>query len=318
MNSGETENRGTSKLNDFIATSYNAQERVYDVFSKSGEKAAHAASWLRTGTINHWRFKRMYKLVDALLTDSPGASWLTVGDGRYGLDAQYLISHGAEALPTDVSETLLIEARDAGLIKDFRKENAESLTFTDRSFDYVLCKESYHHFPQPTKALYEMLRVARQAVIMIEPNDQTLVQGSVATLSRMMKDAIKKLLGRRTDYHNFESSGNYVYAISRREMEKVALGIGLQTVAFKGINDYYLPGVEFEPADLSNRLFRRVSGQISRSDLLCRIGISQPGLLAVMLFKQPPAAALRERLGEQGFRLVDLPQNPHLKAGSQS
>ena len=303
-------------MSNFVATSYRTHERVYDAYSKGGEKAAHAASWLRPGTINHWRFERMYKLVDPLLADNRGSRWLTVGDGRYGLDAQYLMSHGAQALPTDISDTLLREAKSAGLIKDFRKENAESLSFADESFDYVLCKESYHHFPRPMKALYEMLRVARRAVMMIEPNDQTLVQGAVSTSSRMLKDAVKRLLRRRIDYHNFESSGNYAYAISRREMEKVALGIGLQTVAFKGINDYYLPGVEFERADPANRLFKEVSGKIARFDFLCRIGISQPGLLAVMFFKEPPTNPLKSSLLRQGFNVVDLPRNPSAEVAS--
>ena len=296
-----------------VSASYRAQEQVYDAYSRDGDKAEHAAAWLKPGTINHWRFDRLYKLVDPLLAQAPGAQWLTVGDGRYGLDAQYLIAHGAQALPTDISDTLLAEAKSAGLIEVYRKENAEALSLADESFDYVFCKESYHHFPQPMKALYEMLRVARQAVIMIEPNDQTIVSGGVAVLSRMLKDIVKRVLGRPVDYHNFETSGNYAYAISRREMEKVALGAGMQVVAFRGINDYYLPGVEFEPADPANRLFRRVAAKIARYDRLCKMGVSQPGLLAVVLFKRPPSAELREALARQGFDVIDLPKNPYLK-----
>lgn len=39
----------------------------------------------------------------------------------------------------------------------------------DDAFDYVLCKDSYHHMPRPMIALYQMLRVARRAVVLIEP-----------------------------------------------------------------------------------------------------------------------------------------------------
>ena len=162
------------------------------------------------------------------------------------------------------------------------------------------------------KALYEMLRVARRAVIMIEPNDQVLVDGYVATMSRIVKNGIKKLIGRSTHYHHFESGGNYVYAISRREMEKVALGMGLRTIAFKWVNDYYLPGVEFEPAVAGNALFRTVSREISRFDFLCRLGISQPGLLAVVFFKETPSETVRAAHRQQGFRVKDLPRNPYL------
>lgn len=73
--------------------------------------------------------------------------------------------------PTDISEYLLAEARRRGLITKYALENAERLSFADQSFDYVFCKESFHHFPRPYQALYEMLRVAREAVLLIEPND---------------------------------------------------------------------------------------------------------------------------------------------------
>lgn len=297
---------------DYISTSYQAHQRAYDAYSRDGEKAAHAAAWLEPGTINHWRFERMYRLADPLLQSFPTAEWLTVGDGRYGLDAQYLNAQGARALATDISDTLLAEAKNDGLINDYRQENAEALSFDDDSFDFVLCKESYHHFPRPMKALYEMIRVARRAVVMIEPNDQVFVDGFVATISRMVKNGIKKVMRRSTHYHHFERGGNYVYAISHREMEKVALGMGLQTIAFKWINDYYLPGVEFEPAVVGNNMFKKVSGKISRFDFLCRLGISQPGLLAVVFFKDTPSQAVREAHLKQGFRVKDLPHNPYL------
>ena len=301
-------------MSEHVNASYRAQERVYKAYSKEGAKADHAAAWLRPGTINHWRFDRVYKLVDPLLSHSRGASWLTVGDGRYGLDAQYLAAHEARALPTDIADTLLAEASAAGLIEDFRKENAESLSFDDESFDYVFCKESYHHFPRPMKALYEMLRVAREAVVMIEPNDQTIVQGGVAVFSRTLKDLVKRMLGRPIDYHQFETSGNYAYAISRREMEKVALGMGMRVLAIRGMNDYYLPGVEFETTEPSNRLFRKVTRKIARFDFLCKLGISQPGLLAVVLFKRSPDDELRSSLEGKGFQILDLPRNPYLNA----
>ena len=101
---------------------------------------------------------------------------------------------------------------------------------------------------------------------------------------------------------------------SRREMEKVALGLGLRTVAFKGVNDYYLPGVEFEPATAGSKLYRQVSGTIARYDLLCRRGISQPGLLAAIIFQGPAEAATRNILPEGGYHVVDLPENPYLGA----
>ena len=83
-----------------------------------------------------------------------GEKWLTLGDGRYGTEANFLISNGVEALATDYSDNLLKIGKEIGFIKDYKKENAESLSFEDNQFDYVLIK-AFHHFPRPWIALYE-------------------------------------------------------------------------------------------------------------------------------------------------------------------
>ena len=299
-----------SEEQDFASTSYRTHEHSYDAYTNCGERADRAAAWLDPGTVNSWRMARMYRLAMPLLEQYPDARWVTVGDGRYGLDAAFLAAHGASALATDISETLLEEARRAGRLAEYRKENAESLSFDDGSFDFVLCKESYHHFPRPMKALYEMLRVARRGVLMIEPCDHEIPDSSATMISRLLKNAIKRLLGRPTHGHRFEELHNYVYGISRREMSKVALGAGYPTVAFKGINDAYFPGVEFEPAMPHSVLFRRVRAQIARYDRLCRLGINQPGLLGVLILKQLPDPELRSALRRHGFDVIDLPSRP--------
>ena len=68
-----------------------------------------------------------------------------------------------------------------------------------------------------------MLRVARSGVLLIEPSDHELSDTVVTTLSRLLKNIAKRMLGRTTDGHRFEELGNDVYGVSRREMEKVAL-----------------------------------------------------------------------------------------------
>jgi ubiquinone/menaquinone biosynthesis C-methylase UbiE len=301
-----------STTGDFTATSYRAHEHAYDSYTKHGHKAAQAASWLEPGTVNHWRFERMYQLADPILRACPGAHWLTVGDGRFGLDAQYLIAHGAQALPTDLAVTLLSDAKAQGRITDYRKENAESLCFADASFDFVLCKESYHQLPQPMKALYEMLRVARRGVLLIEPCDHELPDTALTTISRLLKNVVKRLIGKATNGHRFEELGNYVYGISRREIEKAALGAGLPIVAFRGINDYYIAGSEFAPADESNSMFCEIRARIAQYDRRCRFGISQYGLLGAVILKDPVDPSLIESLSASGFDVVALPRSPAL------
>jgi ubiquinone/menaquinone biosynthesis C-methylase UbiE len=287
--------------------SYRAHERAYDAYATGADRSAVARTWLDPDSVNTWRMARMYRLADPLLEAFPGAHWLTVGDGRFGIDSRYLAAHGAKALPTDISTTLLEEAQALGLIAEYRKENAECLSLGDESFDFVLCKESYHHFPRPMIALYEMLRVARRGVLLIEPSDHEIADSVATVLSRLAKNLIKRILRRPAGGHRFEELGNYVYGISRREIEKLALGAGYPAVAFRGINDYYRDGIEFEPARAGSAAFREVRSRIARYDLLCRLGINQYGLLAALILRQLPDPGLADALRRHGYDVVRLP-----------
>jgi hypothetical protein len=114
------------------------------------------------------------------------------------------------------------------------------------------------------------------------------------------------------DYSDFwEEIGNYVYSISEREIEKVAWGMSYAACAFKGLNDYYEEGVEYEQATPDSRVFQRVQQQIAQRDRRCRSGLGwhAPRLLVAVIFKRPlpqPAVAL---LAEAGFTLKHLPEN---------
>jgi len=56
----------------------------------------------------------------------------------------------------------------------YEYQNAECITHPSASFDLVYCKEGLHHLARPVLGLYEMMRVARKAVIFIEPNETVL------------------------------------------------------------------------------------------------------------------------------------------------
>src|SRR5262249_19841688 len=145
-----------------------------------------------------WRHSRMYECAD-ILKIHPDASWLTIGDGRFGLDSIRLRKKGfSNVFPTDISEHLLKISKERGHIDQYGVENAERLTLADRTYDYVLCKESFHHFPRPYVALYEMLRVAVRAVFLIEPNDSSIerLPRSKAALRSLLVDVPLAVLNR--------------------------------------------------------------------------------------------------------------------------
>jgi SAM-dependent methyltransferase len=317
----------------FEASSYERHAEHFANDLVDPERIAISGSWFDDSTADYWRHARMYECADCILDKS--ASWLTVGDGRWGLDSIRLRKRGiTNVLATDISEPLLKAAKDRGLLSEYSVENAERLSFADRSFDYVLCKESFHHFPRPYVALYEMMRVARKAVFLIEPNDLSPVFRTPAPLGikaslRSLLVAIRNRLRGSTaktqlaqppklDPINpqinppvWEDSGNYVYQMSRREAEKIALGLNLPQLVIKGLNDCWIKGCEFEKADKSSAIFREITETIERFDRGCREGRGDYCLLMLGFIISPMGPAEREEFAKREWSLIDLPRNPY-------
>ena len=70
------------------------------------------------------------------------------------------------------------ERIDPNLFSPFKwsRQNAESLTFEDNKFDYVVEHEGLHHCFSPHKALMEMYRVSKKGIICIESSDNFLMK----------------------------------------------------------------------------------------------------------------------------------------------
>lgn len=306
-----------------LEKSYENQSRIFSDTTDQAKRLAE--SWFDETTANYWLHKRMYEVV-MHLSDMETSKWLTVGDGRWGLDSIRLKRLGAKnVLPSDICETLLLEAKQKGLIDDYSVENAEHLSFPDNAFDYVLCKESYHHFPRPYIALYEMLRVAKKAVFLAEPNDDP-VPASVS-MKNFVKYKVKDFfsrhgMGEKPNFWGkpffyqggYEESGNFVYSISRREVEKLCQGLDLPQMMVKGVNTCYIEGCEFEPADINkSKMFKKMMSKIAEQDESCLRGKAVYSKVLLGIFKTPMDEASRRAYEAHGFQVVDLPRNPYLK-----
>lgn len=296
---------------DFNHLSYDKHDKNCHDYAIGGKKENVAKTWFNDNTVGAWIHKCMHSLLDPLLDVFPDASWLTVGDGRYGSDAHYIQNKGLNVLATDISEALLKEGKEAGYIKEYKKENAESLSFSDREFDFVLCKDAYHHFPRPMIALYEMLRVAKKGAVLIEPNDDYVSSFFVEVLFRNFKGLIKIALGKKVIKHSYEDVGNYCYTISKREIEKVALGMNFKAVAFKGIHSYYIKGVEYEEVTNNGKLFKKVKRRIALYNLLTRLKLQQHSVLTAIIFKETINPELKKALNNIGYEIIILPDNPY-------
>jgi len=298
---------------DFIEKSYRNHDEHYLQYASGEPGHEHARTWLEEDNIDAWRHLRMYMCLDPLLEAWPESRWLTVGDGRFGTDAQYILSKGVHAVATDISDVLLKEAHQEGLLEDFSRQNAESLTYDDGEFNFILCKESYHHFPRPMTALYEMLRVAGKGVILIEPTDERATTTCRQSLFLTLRDFVRGIMGKPRPRHLFEETGNYMYGITRREMEKAALGLNLRTVAFKGINDYFVEGANLEKTDSGNRTLARIKRRIALHNMFCRLGLKEYILLTTVIFKEKLDGETRGLLERSGYQVLELPENPHIE-----
>ena len=296
----------------FATKSYESHRGHFKDHLPGGQKFEHALTWLRKDNIDYWRHERMYKSLLPFLEMAKGASWFTVGDGRLGSDARYLMDHGARAHATDIGDSLLKVAAEKGLLQEFSAQNSESLKFSDGQFQYALCKESFHHFPRPWIAVHELLRVAKDAVILIEPQDHYVDATFLQRTFLGFTEWLKKKLGKDLLLHQFEDVGNYVYTLSKREVDKAALGVGLRHVAYLELNDFFTPGVEKNLAEAGNPLFKKVQFRLKLSDLFTRLGLRKGLLLVAVIFKTSPSAELRTKMTQMGYEIRELPKNPYL------
>ena len=279
-----------------------AREHSVDILNYP-DRLQQSQAWLRKDTADYWRHDRIRRLIEPLLSDKD-SSWLTIGDGRYGTDAGWLLNRGlVHVTASDLQSDLLEVARQRNVITNYRILNAERMDLPDDSFDYVYCKEAYHHCPRAPVALFEMLRVARKAVILQEP-----MESSGRNFIGKMLLALRSSI-RRASSHGFEISGNFIYRVSRQEIEKALLGIGLRHYAFGSIQDEYIAGVEYVTLDsaLASTLRRRIA---LKSAIGRCLGIDY-GIGSFVLFKQPPDDALQRSFESHGYTVTVLPENPY-------
>jgi len=161
-----------------------------------------------------------------LIKDLNPTSILTLGD-RFCRDGAYLKKElGCKVVASDLELSQTSEVKQRGYVDDLLTINAEKIPLLDGDFDVVFTKESYHHFERPQLGLYEMIRVARRAVVLIEPHD-------------IHRKGQINFIEEGDFLDAFERVGNYKYQVSLREILKTAWSLRLPCVTASGFNDPY-------------------------------------------------------------------------------
>jgi hypothetical protein len=148
-----------------------------------------------------------------------GITGLSICSGA-GEEAEWFAAQGARMTATDLSPEAVRRIRERN--PEIRAEvaDAEHLPYPDRSFDFAIIRHGLHHLPRPYLGMYEMLRVARRFVILWEAQDSGLMRCLAGG----------NLFGLLPSGGKTEPYGNYVYRFSRRDLQKIALGLFLPPV----------------------------------------------------------------------------------------
>lgn len=242
-----------------------------------------------------FRHKRIVGQIRAFAEYFKNDSWLTIGDGRFGAESIYLRElFGINNITTsDIEQERLELSKNEGLIDNYEIIDAESIPYPDNSFDVVFCKEAYHHFPHAPTGLFEMMRVCKKAVILLEPFDQH---------PKSFLQKVKDSLFPRVE---FESVGNFVYTISVNEVYKSCASMQFKYIAWKGYEDH------FTSRDMDEqRKFLLFKIIVFVKRILSFIRYKKPGHIVCILFKEDNIDSRLIR--NSGFNCKTIPKNPFL------
>ena len=257
--------------------------------SKELHKEYRKEFWAGAFDPNHPDTMRHYELLrssDGLLDHINPLSILTVGD-NLARDAGYFKKRYPQAncIASDLYADGIQDAASKGYVDSVISADIESLPFGDSEVDCVIAKEAFHHWPRPMLGLYEMLRVAKKAVLLIEPND--VCHGNVSTFVDLVSYC-----------DEYEQVGNYKYQISLRELLKTTWSLYYPAVAAVGFNDPYQPNLKIDDW----------LAEKQKLDLLGDQGKRQFNLMSVTIYKkdyEPHAHQLPDRA-----RFYKRPINP--------
>ena len=114
--------------------------------------------------------------------------------------------------------------------------------------------------------------------------------------------------------NKFEEAGNYLYAVSVRELEKLVHGMDLADMAFLRFNDAYIRGVEFEKTTADNKVFAQLKSMIATADEQTKTHPSfhMSNMVTVILFKKEVPQVLRKSMIDFGFQFINKMKNPYL------
>lgn len=164
---------------------------------------------------NHFSdyFRRIPFVKLKRLLDNNGASLdnksILIASCGCGIDAHYLkkFYNPKKIYFTDIHMLAAQKTKSNFYDEHFVITDNKDMSFKDNSFDYVFVAASLHHLREPISGIYELLRVSRMGLFVIEPNDSWLTR-------------FFTMLGWASEYE--PEHGNYVYRFNKRDIHKIS------------------------------------------------------------------------------------------------
>ena len=173
---------------DQVKQQQNAYEGIYAPDQKK-EFDFHITSDLLTRYLRDRRLLKSLEVLEKYDTDIRDWSVLLTCGGVGGEGLFFKKNGFKNVTVSDISENSLKICNEFDPSINTLMLNGESLDVPDNSYDLVVVQDGLHHLPRPVSGFTEMLRVAKKAVIVIEPYD-SLIGNLMGTEWEKQGDAI--------------------------------------------------------------------------------------------------------------------------------
>jgi SAM-dependent methyltransferase len=228
--------KGVSIRGEENGTSWNLQRRFYE---EDCDAEFEIARPHECGELYDYLIERKFQTgCEVLGVSLAGRTLLEICAGS-GMMSEKFARAGAIVTVTDFSPAAVSRARERarryGFSASFAVADAERPPFPDRSFDIVAVHDGLHHLENPERAIREMGRVARRAVLIMDPAKAALTRAAV-------KVGIAE---------DVEDAGNEVKRLQPRAVAGILRECGLNNVRWQRLLMYYphVPGSMFRRFD---------------------------------------------------------------------
>jgi SAM-dependent methyltransferase len=164
-------------------------------------------------------YNRVLREAEEAEITSPALRVLVVAGGGY--DRDVFMARGYDDVTISNVDTRVDTSGDYAPYA-WSYQDVERLTFESDSFDVVVVHAGLHHCYSPHRALAEMYRVARRAVVVVEARDSLLVR-MAARLGFTDDYEVEAVVANGYVAGGVANSAvpNYVYRWTERELEKL-------------------------------------------------------------------------------------------------